>query len=151
MIGLATGIATLSELPGMLLAGYAVGRIGTKPILLLGMASCVVRWLGYSLIGDYHIALLLQPVHGLCFGASYVAGVTFVDTLVPSRLRSTGQTLFNVAFFGAGAVIGSNLFGVLYDHIHGAGIFAVATLIAIPALLGLAIFVPNVRGDQDRE
>ena len=145
IVGVATAIATLSELPGMLLAGMAIRRFGTKPVLLAGMGSCFVRWVAYALIHDYRVALVFQILHGVSFAAFYVGGVTFVDTIVPSRLRSTGQTLFNVAFFGLGAVIGSNLFGLLYDRLGGAGIFVVAAAIAAPTLLGLLLFVPNLR------
>ena len=34
--------------------------------------------------------------------------------------------------------------GVLYDRVHAAGIFLVAGLICVPALLGLALLVPNL-------
>jgi predicted MFS family arabinose efflux permease len=71
-----------------------------------------------------------------------VAGVTFMERRVPSRLRSTGQTLFNGATFGLGTVLASNLFGVLYDRIHAAGIFLVAAMIAALAAMAVAV-VPN--------
>ncbi|MDB5058762.1 MAG: putative 3-phenylpropionic acid transporter [Chloroflexi bacterium] len=147
-VGLATGIATLCELPGMVVAGMVIRKFGVKPVLLAGMGSLLIRWIGYALIHDYRLALLFQPLHALGFASFYVAGVTFIDTLVPGRLRSTGQTLFTVAFFGAGAVIGSNLFGFLFDRIHGSGMFYVAAAIVTPALLGLIVFVPNIRADE---
>jgi len=143
VIGLAAGIATLSELPVMALAGWAIRRIGVKPLLIAGLTSDVVRWTAYALLHDYRLALLFQPLHGLGFAGFYVAGVTFVEQRVPARLRSTGQTLFNAALFGVGSVAGSNLFGHLYDHLHASGMFLVAALLCLPALAGVIIFVPS--------
>ena len=143
VIGLAAGIATLSELPVMALAGWAIKRIGVKPLLIVGLTSDVARWIAYAVIHDYRLALLFQPLHGLGFAGFYVAGVTLIEHRVPGRLRSTGQTLFNAALFGVGTVTGANLFGHLYDHLHASGMFLAAALLCLPALVGVIVFVPS--------
>jgi PPP family 3-phenylpropionic acid transporter len=142
VIGVAAALATLSELPIMALAGWAIQRIGIKPLLLAALVSDMVRWSAYALLHDYRLALLFQPLHGLGFAGFYVAGVTFIEQRVPVQLRATGQTLFNAAVFGVGSVVGANLFGHLYDHVHASGMFTAAALICVPALLGLAWCVP---------
>lgn len=147
VLGLASGIATVSELPVMALTGRAIRRIGIKPVLLAALASDVVRWAAFATLHDYRLALLFQPLHGLGFAAFYVAGVTFVEQRVPARLRSTGQTLFNAALFGVGAVAGANLFGQIYDRLHASGMFMVAALLCLPALAGVALCVPGGRRD----
>jgi MFS transporter, PPP family, 3-phenylpropionic acid transporter len=150
VIGVAAGLATLSELPMMALAGWAIRRVGVKPLLIVGLCSDIVRWSAYALLHDYRLALLFQPLHGLGFAGFYVAGVTFVEYRVPARLRATGQTLFNAALFGVGSVAGANLFGHLYDHLQASGMFMVAALICLPALLGVAWCVPSgVGGAQE--
>ncbi len=143
VIGVAAGLATLSELPVMALAGWAIRRIGVKPLIIAALVSDIVRWSAYALLHDYRLALLFQPLHGLGFAGFYVAGVTFIEHRVPVQLRATGQTLFNAALFGLGSVVGSNLFGHLYDHVHASGMFTAAALICVPALLGLAWCVPS--------
>jgi MFS transporter, PPP family, 3-phenylpropionic acid transporter len=145
VIGVASGIATLSELPVMALAGWTIRRIGVKPLLLAGLAADVARWSAYALLHDYRLALPFQVLHGLGFAGFYVAGVTFIEQRVPARLLSTGQTLFNAALFGVGAVTGSNLFGHLYDHLHASGMFLVAAVLCVPALMGVALCVPADR------
>ena len=147
VVGLAIGIATACEIPAMALSGRALTRWGVKPLLLAGMGACVVRWVAYALIHDYRLALLFQPLHGLTFATYYVAGVSYIEHQVPARFRTTGQTLFNGAIFGLGVVLEGNLFGQLYDRLHGNGIFALASIFAAVALVGLAAGVPNVRID----
>jgi PPP family 3-phenylpropionic acid transporter len=151
IVGIATAIATLSELPGMILGGYAIKRFGIKAVLLLGLGSCFARWMAYALIHDYRLALVFQPLHGLGFAAFYMAGVAYVDALVPTRLRATGQTLFSVSFLGLGSVIGSNLFGALYDRLQGNGMFFVAAAIVVPAWVGMALLVANPRVEDQAD
>jgi len=148
VVGLASGLASLSELPVMALAGTVVARVGVKPLMLAGLGAAALRWLAYGLLRDYHLVLAFQLLHGLSFAGFYVAGVTFMDRRVPARLRSTGQTVFNAATFGLGSVAGSNLFGVLFDRLHAGGMFFVAGVIAAAAILGMVLLVPNLGAEQ---
>lgn len=143
IVGLAAGLATLSEIPAMAFSGRLLAKFGFKPLLLVALGVAVLRWLGYSQVHDYRLALLFQPLHGLTFALFYVAGVTFMERRVPPRLRATGQSLFNGATFGLGTVLASNLFGLLYDHIHASGIFLLAAAIAAASVLTLALVVPG--------
>jgi PPP family 3-phenylpropionic acid transporter len=143
VIGLAAALASLSEFPMMVLSGRIMAWVGVKPLLLLGLGASALRWTAYGLLHDFRLALIFQVLHGLTFAASYVAGVTFMDSHVPAHLRSVGQTLFYGASFGLGAVAGTNVFGILYDHIHAHGIFLVAAATCAVAVAGIMIFVPN--------
>ncbi len=146
-VGLAWGLGTLSELPVMALAGRAIARLGVKTLLLIGFGAACVRWIAYGLLHDYRLAVLVSALHGLSFAAYYVAGVTYVDTHVPARLRATGQTMFNAATFGLGTFVGANLFGTLYDRIQAHAMFLVAGAICLLAVIGIAVLVP---GDAPR-
>ncbi len=143
VVGTAVALASASELPVMALAGPIIARIGVKPLLLLGLGAACARWITYGLLHDYRIAVAVGLLHGVSFAGFYVAGVTFIDRRVPSRLRATGQTLFNGATFGLGSVIGANLFGALYDHLHANGMFLVAAGVCAIAIVGLALLVPG--------
>ena len=146
VVGAATALASASELPVMALAGPIMARIGVKGLLLLGLGAACARWTAYGLLHDYRIAVAVGLLHGVSFAGFYVAGVTVIDRRVPARLRATGQTLFNGAMFGLGSVIGSNVFGMLYDHLHANGMFLVAAGVCALAIVGLTLFIP-VEGD----
>lgn len=143
VVGIAAAIASLSELPIMALSGRIMARLGVKPLLLASLGVAALRWTAYGLIHDYHIALVFGLLHGLTFAGFYTAGVTFIDRRIPEHLRSTGQAVFNGATFGLGTMLGANLFGVLYDHIHANGIFLVAGAICALATTGMVVFMPN--------
>lgn len=143
VLGLASGLATISELPAMALVGPLMRRIGVKPLILISLAISTVRWLALSQLHDYHIVLALQPLHGVMFAFFYVGGVTFVDQRLPEQLRATGQSLFNAAGYGMGAVVGANLFGMLLDRAGASGIFLLASLISAVACLAMALTMPS--------
>ena len=144
VVGLAAGLASLSELPIMALAGRIMARVGVKLLLLAGLGAAALRWLAYGLLHDYRVAVAFSLLHGLSFAGFYVAGITFIDHRVPQHLRSTGQTLFYGATFGLGSVAGSNLFGVLFDQLHAGGMYLVAATLCALSVAGLALFLPNV-------
>lgn len=143
VVGIGTGLASLSELPVMALAGWIMARVGVKPLLLAGLSAALVRWLAYGLVHDYRVALAFNLLHGLSFAGFYVAGITFIDGRVPARLRATGQTLFNGMTFGLGSVVGANVFGILYDGLHANGMFLVAGAACSIAVAGLVALMPN--------
>jgi PPP family 3-phenylpropionic acid transporter len=148
IVGLSAGLASLSELPVMAVAGIVVARVGVKPLLLAGLTAAALRWLAYGVLRDYHLVLVWQLLHGLSFAGLYVGGVTFMDRSVPERLRSTGQTIFSGATFGLGAVLGSTLFGLLFDRLHAGGMFLVAGAIALGAIVGVVFLVPNIGAER---
>jgi PPP family 3-phenylpropionic acid transporter len=45
VVGLAAGLASLSELPVMALAGRIMARVGIKRLLLAGLGAAALRWL----------------------------------------------------------------------------------------------------------
>jgi len=142
-IGLASGMATLSELPTMVLSGVLMKRLGVKWLLLIGLGVAVVRWLAYATLTDYPMLFAFTLLHGISFASFYTAGVTFIDRRVPIHLRTTGQTAFYGTTFGLGSWAGSNLFGVLYERLHGSGMFLAAAVLCSASILGLLLLIPR--------
>jgi len=143
IVGIGAAIASLSELPVMALSGRIMARVGVKPLLLVSLGVAALRWGAYGLIHDYHIALAFGLLHGLTFAGFYTAGVTFIDRHVHASLRSTGQAVFNGATFGLGTMLGSNLFGVLFDRIGPNGMFLVASAICAVATVSMALLASD--------
>ena len=144
VVGAATALAALAEMPMMLLAGPLMARLGVKRLLLLGLGAASVRWAAYGLLHDYRAAVAVGLLNGVSFAGFYVAAVTYVDRRVPARLRATGQTLFNAAVPGLGTVVGTNVCGALYDHLHANGMYLVAAGVCTVAVSGLALRLPEV-------
>jgi oligosaccharide:H+ symporter len=142
-IGLASGMASLSELPIMMLSPLLLKRLGVKWLLIIGLSVAVVRWLGYTIFTDYPMLFFFTLLHGVAFASFYVASVTFLDQRVPLPLRTTGQTLFYGTSFGLGTWASTNLFGALYERLHGSTTYLVAAAICAASILGLILLIPR--------
>lgn len=142
-IGLASGMASLSELPTMMLSGILMKRLSVKWLLLIGLGVAVVRWLAYATFTSYTILFAFTLLHGISFASFYTAAVTFIDRRVSMHLRTTGQALFYGTSFGLGTWASNNLFGALYERLHGSGMFLVAAALCLVSILGLSLLIPR--------
>jgi MFS family permease len=130
-VGLAFGLASLAEVPGLLLAGWLVSRVGLRAILLascLGFAACVASW---SVLEGAVPILTTRFLSGICFGGIVVSFVLTVAQLLPARLQSTGQTLFQATGFGLAAVLANLAGGILYSSVGPVGVFGGGALCAV--------------------
>ncbi len=79
-------------------------KLGPWTLLLVGAAAGIVRWSLMAWSPPLGALWALQLLHGLSFGAVYVAGLELVHLLVPPGFEGLGQTI-NSAYAG-GALIG---------------------------------------------
>ena len=146
-VGLANGLASVAEVPGLMLAGWLVRRIGMRTILsvsAVGFAACMFSWVVLVEPGPI---LATRFASGVFFGGIFFSFVLTMARLLPTRLQATGQTLFQAACFGIAAIVANLGGGILYAVGGALGVFGVGGVCTIVgALLGLAVlpgFVPE--------
>lgn len=85
--------------------GYALRRVPPGWLLLASVASGLPRWLITG--GTEHTGSIVaaQALHGLGFGAFWIAGVALCGRYAPPKLTATAQGMFLAAGFGASALI----------------------------------------------
>ena len=82
------------------------------------------------------VIIALSVLHGLSFGAYYVAAVGFVALRVPESRRASGQALLVTVTFGLGGLLGYFAAGSGYEWLGGHRLFAVAAVLELlPAAL----------------
>jgi len=143
-VGLSNGLAWGAEVPGLILAGWLVGRIGLRPVLVVatvGFAVCVASWIFFVDAGPI---LFTRFISGVFFGGILITFVLTIAQLLPAGLQSTGQTLFQAAAFGVAAVVANLLGGILYTLAGPLGVFGVGAICTLAGgALGL-LAVPMV-------
>jgi MFS transporter, PPP family, 3-phenylpropionic acid transporter len=143
-VGLSNGLAWGAEVPGLILAGWLVSRVGLRPVLAVaavGFAVCLTSWIFFVDAGPI---LFTRFISGVFFGGILITFVLTIAQLLPAGLQATGQTLFQAAAFGVAAVVANLLGGVLYSVAGPLGVFgggAICTLAG--GALGL-VAVPKV-------
>jgi PPP family 3-phenylpropionic acid transporter len=137
LIGFAWTLASLSEIPIMLGAGWMIRKISTSGLLKISFLAYALRWLLLSFISTPVLAILTQLLHGLSFAAFLIGGITYIGHLAPEGLNTTAQSIFTSVSFGLASIIGSLLGGYFYDTWGMSAMFRSFSLIAF---FGLLIF-----------
>jgi PPP family 3-phenylpropionic acid transporter len=117
-IGFANGLGASAEVPGMILASWLIVRYGIRPVLglcALGLALVFGTW---ALVTEPLLITATKMAAGLFFAGVTVSFVITMATILPQRLISTGQTLYQSVAFGAAAVL-SNLAGAFIYKLGG--------------------------------
>jgi MFS transporter, PPP family, 3-phenylpropionic acid transporter len=112
------------------------GKQKPEIVLMTAGGAAVLRWVLFPLIARFGMGfdafLLVQLLHGLTFGATYIAQQAYLAHAVPEEQSGSAQGL---AVFVQGIVMAAVMFGsgALYDLTGGAG-FAVMAFIALAGI-----------------
>jgi len=121
---------------GSMIAGRAVDRIGSRPMILLGWALYAGIYLGFAIAStQWHIWLLFAS-YALFYAFTEPAEKTLVANLVGREQRGLAYGWFNAAV-GIGTLPASLLFGWLYQTFGALTAFGVGAALAILAGLML--------------
>jgi PPP family 3-phenylpropionic acid transporter len=134
LLGLASSLLGLSELPLFFFADRIIKRIGHARAMSIACFFFAVRAILYSFISEPAWATAVQVLHAP-FSLYLMASIEYINQQVPRVWRATGQSLFWMVRMGAGGIIGNALAGFLYDRLEIQMIFR---------LLGMLILVVAV-------
>lgn len=110
-------------------------RFDAKTVLVISFAASALRWFLTAQAREPLAVVLVQALHGVSFGAFYVAAIGLLVVLVPERLRATGQGLFMAAVFGIGGGLGTLAAGFGFETLGGPGLFLTSAVVSVGSLL----------------
>lgn len=136
VVSAAASVGVASEVAVMFTWPRWGHRVAPRTLLIAAFLASAARWGGMALVDDPAWILALSAIHGLTFGAFYLASVAYMSQAAPGSLRATGQALYVAATYGIGGVVGYLGTGGGYDALGGHALFAIAAGVAVlPALL----------------
>jgi PPP family 3-phenylpropionic acid transporter len=136
-IGLAIAIASISELPVLVLAPLVLRRWGARPLLICAGLLYALRAGIYVIAPSLGWALAAQILHGPCFAALWTGGVDEAQRLAPQGMEVTAQSLFGTLFFGVATAIASTLAGWIYRDFGSSALFGIGSLVALSGAIGM--------------
>lgn len=143
-------LGQVSEILFMLLLPLAMGRLGIRRVLLIGMLAWAARYLLFALghAADGAMAWTLLAgilLHGVCYDFFFVAGQVHVDRLFPPAARARAQAFLTFMTLGIGTIIGANLANLLATATRQAdGMPDWALLWLVPALMAAGVALAHI-------
>ena len=135
-------LAALVEVPGLVLAGRLIRRIGAMSVIAIVSLAIALRLSIYALFPTIAGAFVGQLLHFFCYGLFLPAAIAFVSSRVPVERRAWGMALFMGFAMGLPSFLGSTLGGMVLEASGYSALFGYFT---IPALLSLAIYLFTAR------
>lgn len=139
MMGIASMIATVTEVPIFFFGNHFMKRFTSHRLLVLSLVLMGIRSLLLAWVNTPIAVLIVQAFGGMLFPAMWLAGVAYADEHAPQGLKSTAQGLFGAMSFGVGSAAGGFLGGLLLETIGGRGLFLVfgVTLLSGLSIIGM--------------
>jgi PPP family 3-phenylpropionic acid transporter len=146
--GTALAIGVVAEVGVMASFPTIEKRLTLPRILAISFVATAVRWWVVGSTASWGWMVAIQLLHGLTFGAFYVAAVTYVAQAVEPRLRASGQAMLVASAFGVGGIVGYVGAGRAYDIIGGGPLFHYAGFLELAAAAG-CMLLPEPRLPAD--
>jgi MFS family permease len=105
-------LASTSEFPLMILAGWLSDRIGRLPMLSLGFTAWTLVFVGYVVAPVMPWIVLVQLVRGFAYSAYTATAMTYAAEVRGKEQRGWASGLYGSAG-GLGAILGSTMGGAL--------------------------------------
>jgi PPP family 3-phenylpropionic acid transporter len=145
MVGMAWGIAALTEVPVWLVLSRVTRRTGPLPLIAFSAGMYALRWFLYAIAPSAELILALQLLQGLSFAVFMPTAVLLINELVPADLRTSGQALLVMVNGGIATVVGNITSGYIVDMSSTAQLYRIAAYVALAAGAGFVLLVRRAR------
>jgi MFS transporter, PPP family, 3-phenylpropionic acid transporter len=139
IIGTLWSIGVAAEMALFAYAWRITQHIGPAPLMAIGAAAACIRWTLTSFDPPLGLLFLLQAMHGLTFGATYLGAMEFMKRAFPPHMTATVQGVY--ASFSAGVGMGSGYLaaGPLYRTFGSGAYLGMATVSLIALALSMLL------------
>jgi PPP family 3-phenylpropionic acid transporter len=131
-IGTLWAIGVVCEVVLFLWSGTVVRKIGDVGLIFVGAAGALMRWSLFPIELGFAVFLLVQCLHGLSFGATFLGTQHAIARIVPDEMTASAQGIYAMISGILMAAIVA-LAGPLYGAFGGNAFLAMI----IPVLLAL--------------
>ena len=138
MDGWTVVFTVILELPLFYLSPTLLKRYGPGKLLLFAGAAYVTRVVGYALIpeGQIWMILILETLHGISYACSKTGSVEYIARVTPNGHEASGQgLLFTIRFLGV--VVGLLIGGITQQEFGGRILYLCMALLVSLGMLVL--------------
>jgi len=147
-----TSLAQIVEAVVTLSLVFLLARLGYRKALALGVIAWPIRYVVFAL-GDIGapqwLVIASLGLHGVCYVLFFIVGMIYINSVAPSDIRASSQSLWVFATFGVGLFIGSYFTGWITDlftkTVKGVGQTDYFWVFMVPVLLTVACAVAYLK------
>ncbi len=138
-VGVAVTLGVGVEVGVLACGSWLLKRVGARKLLIGAMLLAIPRWLISASATSLFFTVGAQAVHGVTFGAFWIAAVALIGERAPKHLRTSGLGLLSAAVGGVGSGLG-NLGGSLIvdSGMDTHRLFWLSSVLAVAASLAAA-------------
>ncbi len=115
-----------------------LGVLGFRWAMALGLCLWAAMFGAYAAMRPKWLVILSQSLHGAAYTLFINVGFVFIDNAAPKDIRNSAQSLYTVALFGFGCLLGTQLTGLVMDALKTAeGRFRWRPIFLVPGVLVL--------------
>jgi MFS transporter, PPP family, 3-phenylpropionic acid transporter len=139
-IGAFWAFSLACEITLFIFARQLLARMSAYAFLLIGATATILRWALFPFVPPLGFAgfALLQCLHGLTFGATYLGTQQMIARIVPERMTASAQGILAMAAGGLMAA-GTLIAGPIYHTFGIDGFLFMAPVAGVGLLMLLAI------------
>ncbi len=139
--GVLCSVATLAEIPFLLLSGKVFKKFNIKTILGVSIIFTAIRWVLCFLFQGQIALILIQLLHGTGFIVMMTSINVYITNNCDKKYVATFQSLFFIGTLVFSKVIGSVLGGYLGKIISFRNVFLADVVICLIIFIYLLVFI----------
>jgi PPP family 3-phenylpropionic acid transporter len=147
LVGVASAVPAIVEIPFFSASGAIALRIGLRGLFAAGIAVSVLQFVVVAVAPDPWVITAVRTVDGAAYALRYAAIVLVVGAVLPERVRAMGQSATWLVAGGIAPILGDPVGGLVYSRLGGPALFAMS---AVVVSIGAAIAVRALRGPAFR-
>lgn len=137
LVGTASAICALSEVPCMFLIAYVIKRVGEPKLMALCSLFYVIRMAATAAAGSAGVLICIQLLQGITYAVLIPASMSYLSRIVDGRVRSTAVTTFTAVTSSVSSILGNFITTLLLS----AGFTARSALIVFAAFAFVGLIV----------
>lgn len=139
LVGTASAICALSEVPCMFLMAYVISRVGEPKLMAFCSLFYVIRMAATAAAGSSTVLICIQLLQGITYAVLMPASMSYLSRIVDERVRSMAVTTYTAVTSSVSSILGNFITTLLLS----AGFTARSALIVFAAfaLVGLVVAV----------
>lgn len=134
-IGMLWFILAISELPVFYMGNKLLKRYGELNVCTVSLFLYTIRFLLDALCTDYRLVIAVQVLQGITYPLFIMSSLQYLNRILPSKLRTSGITLYSAVGGGIGGFIGNYGGGLLLENISIFGLYRILAACSFGAMV----------------